>query len=233
MEAAAGLRLLVFDRTCTRDLFGRVGLSTAWAAGDALYRALGRVDAAQGVATWDEALAWLASVRRDEPLAEVQYWGHGRWGRVHVAADVLDARSIGPGGRHADGVRALRERFVPDGRGLLWLRTCEAFGARAGLDFAARLADATAARVAGHTHVIGVLQSGLRGVAPGCAPDWSADEGLAEGVADAPVRARGSSLRAPRTVSCLHGAVPRGWITGDVDRAPSPGRRRTSADQGA
>jgi hypothetical protein len=42
--------------------------------------------------------------------------------------------------------------------------------------------------------------------------DWSATEGLAEGSAEAPARAHGSHRRAPRTITCLTGAVPASWL---------------------
>ena len=71
------LRLMVFDRTCTTR---GVGLSTAWWAGSGLYRALGRLDATRGVGSWREAFHWLATYEASRPIAEIQYWGHGRWG---------------------------------------------------------------------------------------------------------------------------------------------------------
>jgi len=199
------MRLLVFDRTCT-------WLSRAWRTGSVLYRGLGRVDAARSVSSWTEAFAWLASHERT--IDEIQYWGHGRWGRVLVAEDALDAERLR---RDGAALSRLRERLAPDA--LLWLRTCEAFGAEAGQDFAMRLADTLGARVAGHTFVIGAIQSGLRTLAPGTRPAWSPSEGLRDGTPARPTRAWGSSFAAPRTVTCLSGAFPRGWF--DEDRAPT------------
>jgi hypothetical protein len=68
------VRALIYDRTCA---WHGGALSHAWAAGSRLHRALGRIDAARGVASWDEALGWLAE--RQAPIDEVQYWGHGKW----------------------------------------------------------------------------------------------------------------------------------------------------------
>jgi hypothetical protein len=206
-----GLRLMVYDRTC-RAKVAPVGLSTAWAAGSVLYRGLNRLDAAFGATSWDDALRWLGSYEPTRRIAEVQYWGHGRWGRVYVDKDVLDKTAFAPGHRLSSRIEALRERLVPDGEALLWLRTCEAFGAAAGHDFAARLADGLGARVAGHTFIIGALQSGLRGLLPGHRPDWPAEEGIAEGTAEKPVRAHGSGIRRPRTITCFDGAVPPAWF---------------------
>src|SRR5512140_2188141 len=189
------MRLVIYDRTCAP------GLSTAWAAGSVLYRGLGRIDAARGVASWDEALAWIGAQR--EPIEELQYWGHGKWGCALVDRDVLDAGAL-------ERLAPLRERLAPDA--LVWFRTCETFGARAGSEFAARLADYLGARVAGHTFVISVQQSGLHGRVPGARADWSPDEGLAEGAPDAPRRAKPSRPWEPRTVTCFAGAVPPAWF---------------------
>jgi hypothetical protein len=196
-------KLVVFDRTCTS---GRRGLSPIWSAGVRLYRALGRIDDALGVASWDEALDWLGGQR--EPISEIQYWGHGKWGCALVDNDVFDREAIAA--RSAQ-LAALRERLAPDA--LVWFRTCETLGAAAGHDFAARLADTLGARVAGHTFIIGFHQSGLHGVAPGVRPDWPLVEGLAEGTPAEPRRARWSRPWSPRTVTALTAAVPNAWFS--------------------
>lgn len=196
-------RLVLFDKTCVR---GRRGLSPVWGAGTKVYRALRRIDDARGVASWTEALAYLAQQR--EPIREVQYWGHGKWGRALIDGDSFDASSIVT---HRGALDAIKERLAPDA--LLWFRTCETLGAQAGHDFAQRLADALGARVAGHTYIIAFHQSGLHGLAPGMRPDWSVDEGLLEGTPDDPRRARWSRMWAPRTVTALTSAVPAAWFS--------------------
>jgi hypothetical protein len=203
---------MVYDRTCLSGR-ARVGLSTAWAAGSVLYRGAGRLDATYGATSWDDALRWLATVDGARPIETIQYWGHGRWGRVMIDRDALSASALSPAHRLAPRLAAVRERLVPGGRALLWLRTCEAFGASAGLDFAARLADHLGARVAGHTFVIGALQSGLRALRPGHRPDWSAEEGILRGTPDAPEVAFASGVRRPRTVTCLTNEVPEAWFS--------------------
>lgn len=197
-------RLLVFDRTCTS---GIRGLSPAWSAGAKLYRGLRRIDEARGVASWDEALDWLAG--QQEPISQIQYWGHGKWGLAFVDNDVFDVTAL-QSYRQAK-LAAIRERLAPDA--LLWFRTCETFGARAGIDFAERLADFLGCRVAGHTYIIGFHQSGLHGLAPGARADWSPEEGLELGSADAPVRAKWSKPWAPRTITCLGSRIPDDWFT--------------------
>jgi hypothetical protein len=181
-----------------------------------LYRALGRIDACFGARSWDEAWTWLKTHDASRPIEEIQYWGHGRWGRVLVDEDVFDARALTEGHPLYEAVLAVRERLLPGS--LVWLRTCEAFGATAGLDFSQRLADGLGARVAGHTFIIGALQSGLRTLAPGCRPTWSGLEGLADGTSDHPLRAHRSALERPRTITFLSNEVPRSWF--DEDGTP-------------
>lgn len=198
------MRLVIYDRTCITT---RGWMTPVWATGAALFTGLARVDAAYGVASWDEAFAYLAAQR--EPIDELQYWGHGKWGRAFVAEDRFDASALTE--RRAQ-LEALRERLSPGA--LVWFRTCETFGAKPGHDFAQRLADFLGVRVAGHTYIIGFHQSGLHGIAPGVAPDWSVDEGLARGTPDAPEEARWSRPWAPRTVTALSRGVPARWFAG-------------------
>jgi hypothetical protein len=197
------MRVVVYDKTC---LWGARGLSPAWLAGTFLYRALRRIDAARGVASWHEALAFLAEQR--EPIEEVQYWGHGRWGHALIGDEPFDADAIDR--RLRPELEAVRERLAPGA--LVWFRTCQTFGARSGIAFAERLADFLGARVAGHTYVIAVHQSGLHGLAPGVRADWSPDEGLADGSPDEPVRAKWSARGEPRTITCFSGRVPADWF---------------------
>ena len=194
------MKLLVFDKTDRM-------LSLAWKSGAQLYRQLGRVDAAFGVASWAEAFDWLAT--HAEPIEELQYWGHGKWGAALVArSDAWTARPDPALQRNLD---RLRDQLALDA--LIWFRTCETFGARAGIDFAERLADALNVRVAGHTHVIGFHQSGLHALAPGVRADWSDSEGLVAGTAEAPERARGSKPWRPNTITCLANHVPADWFS--------------------
>ena len=101
----------------------------------------------------------------------------------------------------------MRARLVsPDA--LWWWRTCETFGAAAGHAFARAWTTALGCRAAGHTHVIAAWQSGLHVLAPGAAPDWSADEGLAEGTPTTPIRAHPSRRTAPSTIHFLTTRLP-------------------------
>lgn len=204
---AAPLRLLVFDATQRRRAPRALGHS--WHYGARLYRALGRIDAAFAANGFAEAFEWLARHEPSRPIGELQFWGHGRWGRVMIADEVLDRALLTSAHPHHAGYQRLRERLTADA--LLWFRSCETLGARAGQDFAMRLADATGARVAGHTFVIGALQSGLHCLSPGKQPHWSSSEGLARGTAEAPQQALPSTPSAPNTITCLAGRIPEGF----------------------
>jgi hypothetical protein len=202
-----GLRLVVYDATQQRRAPRLLGLS--WRYGTTLYRGLGRVDAAYGARSFEDAFDWLKRHEPSTPVSELQFWGHGKWGRIFVDTEPLDRGVLAPTHRHHSGFQALVRRLTPNA--LLWFRTCETFGASAGHDFATALTEATGARVAGHTHVIGFYQSGLHCLRPGELPSWSSSEGLASGTAQSPVRALPSSPGAPNTITCLTGSIPEGF----------------------
>jgi hypothetical protein len=185
-------------------------LSHAWTAGRHLYRGLGRIDGGFGAATWAEALDWLATTRTPQPIAEIQFWGHGRFGQALVAGEVLDARALRPGHPLQEKLQRVRDRMLRGNAGLWWFRTCETFGTSAGQQFARAWTDFFQCRAAGHTHVIGVWQSGLHLLAPGAEPHWSADEGLVADAAAGP-QALPSRAGAPNTISFLTGRIPPGF----------------------
>jgi len=207
---ADGLRLLVYDDTCTHDLLrAGVGLTHTWRLGSLLYAGFGRLDAAKPARNWVEALDWLASVRPGEPIAEVQYWGHGNWGLARLGSDRLDRDALGPRSHLRHGLQEVRERLSE--RSLWWFRTCETFGAAVGHDFAQVFTDFLGCDVAGHTHIIGPWQSGLHRLSPGRLPHWSPTEGLRLGTAREPRGALRSQPWRPHTVHCLQGRIPSGW----------------------
>ena len=84
---------MIYDWTCNGR--GRLpGLSRYWGSGALLYRSLGRLDGFRGVASWAEALGWLSEYESSEPIDEIQFWGHGKWGRVLVAGESLDRGAL-------------------------------------------------------------------------------------------------------------------------------------------
>lgn len=198
---------MFYDDTCRRSRFG-LGLTHSWVAGAHLYSAMGKFDATRGVRTWSDALDWLATVGGDEPIDEIQYWGHGKWGKVFIDGDPLTAQWLSSGHPHAPSLERIRARLSGP-EALWWFRTCETFGADVGHDFARRWTDYFGARAAGHTYIIGPWQSGLHAIEPGVAPTWSTFEGLDEGSPEAPKRAMWSIPGAPNTISCLRADLPR------------------------
>ncbi len=206
-------RLMIFDRTCR----GRAllpGLSHAWTLGSWVYRGLRRFDAYCGVESWEEAFDWLLARSEHQPIAEVQFWGHGKWGCARVGEQAFDRTSLCAAHPLAARVGSLRDRMqgaAPGESPLWWFRTCETLGARPGQDFAAHLGDVLGSRIAGHTYIIATWQSGLHSLAPGTCPDWSPEEGLKQGSAEEPRQAHWSGPKHPHTIHCLQGKIPTGY----------------------
>jgi hypothetical protein len=199
------VRLLIYDRTCGGRA-GLPGLSHAWGAGRHLYRGLGRIDAGFGAGSWSEALDWLASARAPRAISEIQFWGHGRFGQALIAGEELDPRALAPGHPLHDRLARVRDRMLRGNDGLWWFRTCETFGGGAGHAFARAWTGYFGCRAAGHTHVIGVWQSGLHSLLPGAEPHWSVDEGMT-----ATATALPSRPGAPNTIHFLTGRIPMGF----------------------
>jgi len=207
----APLRLVIFDRTCAGPrVWGAPtpGLTTSWEVGARLYASLGRLDASFGAATWREALDWLCAHEPSRPIAEIQFWGHGRWGEVLIARDPLDVGALSSTSPHHAALSALRARLVGPGA-LWWFRTCETFGKARGHAFARAWTRFFRCRAAGHTYVIGPWQSGLHSLGPDDEPRWPIDEGVRPDDPEAKT-ALWSTPFAPNTITCLAGRVPRG-----------------------
>jgi hypothetical protein len=208
------MRLMVFDATCSTTPLGPlgalpVGLTHAWTAGGPLYHRLGRIDAFHGAHTWDDALSWLATVEPAQPIAEVQFWGHGNRGMARIDGQPLNGGSLAARHPHRRRLEQIRARMSPSSR--WWFRTCDTFGGVAGHDFARRWTDFFGCDAAGFTYVIGIWQSGLHRLAPGTEPHWDVTEGIAEGTAHAPRRSANSAPWRPNTVHFLSGEIPAGW----------------------
>ena len=103
---------MVYDRTCR----GRAllpGLTHAWWSGGVLYRTMRRFDAWYGARTWEEALTWLGRVGERAPLAEIQFWGHGKWGLARVDREALDLSALTRDHRHHAALRKIRAVVKP------------------------------------------------------------------------------------------------------------------------
>jgi hypothetical protein len=221
------MKLVVYDATDTKRVLlpritrradgaaeGTGGLTRFWRIGAGLHWGIGRASATLGARSWIEALAWAADFER---IDELQVWGHGGWGYMDLGGERLDVETAN--GALSGSIDRLRLALSPVGAPrsnsqrdpLVWLRCCSAFGTRLGHSFARELASRLGARVAGHTHIIGVWQSGTHSVAPGEAPAWDADEGVERDASGAPTGAAVSSAHAPRTIHCLRPGLPQGW----------------------
>jgi Domain of unknown function (DUF4347) len=198
------LRLVVFDATQIHRAPRALGWS--WRAGVRLYRALGWIDRAYAATSFASALDWVARVEPTRAVNELQFWGHGKWGRALIDREPLDRGALAEGHALRPRLEAVRERLTGDA--LIWFRTCETLGAHKGHDFARALSDFTGARIAGHTFVIGYYQSGLHVLAPGTTPSWEPTEGLSQGTAVDPRAALRSSPSEPNTITCLTSAIP-------------------------
>jgi hypothetical protein len=147
-------------------------------------------------------------VEPEIPIREIQFWGHGLWGCALVNDERLDVTCCLDGHPLNRWLRLIRDRVLPDGKSLFWFRTCQTFGAEQGQKFATTYANFLHCRVAGHTHTIWILQSGLCVLSPGQAPSWSPSDGLKTGTPTAPTRASRSSLFVPNTITCLRRSLP-------------------------
>ncbi len=222
----APLRLVVYDKTDVRSLESRLrarpyhapdgslrdgpGLAPIWLAGAWMHRVSRAADASRGVESWAEAIAWAVRTadERGRPIGSLQAWGHGGWGYMLLGEGRLDERALAPDHALASLLDDLKRRLAgPDA--LVWLRCCSAFGQVAGLRFARRLADRLGCRVAGHTYVIGLFQSGTHSLRPGEEPRWDEREGTRY-LGSRPQGAMMSLPGAPRTISCFALDLPAG-----------------------
>jgi hypothetical protein len=218
------LRLVVFDATDTPRAarkrrqapgaspdgraMGSPGLSPIWRAGTLLHRLTRAADASLGATSWPEALAWAVAISRERgrPIASLQIWGHGGWGSMAIGATALDRAALRPGNALAGPLDAFKGALEGP-ESIFWLRCCSAFGHSTGQQFAEALALRLGCRVAGHTHIIGVFQSGTHSLRPGEKAAWDAGEGVKKSGGQA-ISALTSTPDAPNTVSCLTLGLP-------------------------
>jgi hypothetical protein len=183
------MRVMVYDASSQTP---QIELADSWQLGGSVYRRLGRLDATRGCKTWAEAIGWLKDFKF---VDEVQFWGHGSPGRLWLGGQSLQPQDL----------KSL------DVRRLFWARTCGSFAGYPGQRLAWELAQTLGCKVAGHTHNIGLLHSGLRTLLPGRMANWSSYEGVKTGTPEAPQQVEWSSPLAPRTITFLHNDIPTGW----------------------
>lgn len=201
------LRLLIYDDTCLGKRPFLPGLTHCWRAGRLLYQGLGRIDRTFAAQNWEQALRWLIDVEPERPIAEIQYWGHGKWGKVFIDKEPLDIFALEHDHPYFELLTAIRARLIGP-RALWWFRTCETFGANAGHEFARAWTSFFNCRAAGHTYIIGPWQSGLHCLHPGQLPHWSPEEGIEKGSPANPIKARWSRAGEPNTIFCTQNTHP-------------------------
>ena len=201
------LRLMIYDRSCPRPWF-LPGLSQVWGLGRHLYRALGRLDASRGAASWAEALDWLATVQPEAPIAEIQFWGHGRWGLARIGErGARRQRAAAPGTPTTPGWRACAIGCCPDGDALWWFRTCETFGTETRAGLRPRL-DTLFRLPRRRPHLRDRrLAERAAFAAPGASARLVGRRGRGAGRLAEPDSGPG----APNTITFLHGRIPEGF----------------------
>lgn len=178
-------------------------LGWSWKLGAKLYKGLGLIDDAFGAETWEEAFEWLLERSKGQVLREVQFWGHGNPGSIYLDGKRLDTKTIVADQKLLVYVKMLGARMRPNS--LVWLRTCSSFEGKRGKDFAKSLSKSFGCAVAGHTHIIGPFQGGLRPLKYNQEPYWDSNEGR-----DPNTRVAKSSwpMITPNTITMLNGNIP-------------------------
>lgn len=185
------MRVTVYDKSPGPG-FSQWFLKTMWFLGCWFQKLFGKVDAYFGAQSLDEALDWLCY--RDGQLTSIQYWGHGSPGYVWVSGKAYRANDF----------MALKPKLLPSS--VVWFRACSVFQGTAGHAFSKALADGLGCTVAGHTRIIGPLQSGLHTRKPNSPPSWPVEE------TEFPKSWWPSYWRwGDNTVTCLATKIPEGW----------------------
>lgn len=201
-------RLMIYDNTSLIDNFEfKDALANSWKIGGKLYRSLRWLDKIKPVSSWDEALDWLVEETKKEQVSMIQFWGHGYPGYAMIGQDYLTRSSL-LSVEKMDRFEKLRDQLPSSA--VIWFRTCATFAGEDGQRFAEEFSTKLDCVIAGHTHNIGVFQSGLHTVSPGHSPRWSKDEGVKE-LVDSTYTLEGSGPFLPRTINCLRGTIPDLW----------------------
>jgi len=163
-----------------------------------------------GASSWDDAAeaigaAYRGAVMKLKPqhraafrLSEVQIWGDGASGLPMIAGKPMSEAFI----------RRIQVSVGPES--LVWFRMCSVLFGGKGQAFAERTAKELGCRIAGHTHTIGVLQSGLYSLGPGESPHVSTWGPRDEVLAGDWTKLE-SGWREPRTIFCARMSLPVGW----------------------
>jgi hypothetical protein len=186
------MKVVIYDKNPGRGIDQKM-LMLAWAFGCKLQKLFGLVDEYYGASSWADALTWLKSLETYK-LESIQYWGHGSPASVWLA-----------------GVRMPNTFFMPikyrlDENSLIWFRTCSTFQGRGGIEFSRHLADTLGCTIAGHTRIIGLLQSGLHTRKPNTPASWPETEKDLNSKFLPPWLIWGNN-----TIFCFNTKIPKGW----------------------
>ena len=124
----------------------------------------------------------------------VEFWCHGAPGMISWYRRPFRSGDVS---RAAEKMRVNR----------IWFRSCSTFAGSIGHHFAANVAEHAGCTVAGHTHLIGPLQSGLHTLEPGQPPYWSMNEGQKGNRTGG----KWSSPWAPNTITAWRNDIPSAW----------------------
>lgn len=187
------MRVTVYDKNPGVGI-SQWGLKTSWLLGCWIQKLFGAVDEYYGAASWDEAMAWLAS--RPAPIASIQYWGHGSPGVIWLAQMAMNIDKF---------IETVKSKVVPES--VIWWRVCSSFQGTRGHAFSKRLANELNCTIAGHTRLIGPMQGGLHTRKPNTEPSWPVTE--AE-LPDSIWKSLGIDL-GNNCILCTTTKVPKGW----------------------
>lgn len=135
-----------------------------------------------------------AAVRPGTRLKELQIWGHGTPGAPEMDGEPMPSLFVD------------RLSLLVEPSSLVWFRSCSTFFGNSGQAFAERTSNKLGCRIAGHTHVIGIWQSGLYSVEPGLAGDWPTNK-----YSNCDWTKLKSGWRERRTINCLRMSFPDSW----------------------
>lgn len=140
-------------------------LKMTWLVGAYLQKLFGAADKVYGASSWEDAITWLINIETDS-FSSIQYWGHGNVGTVFLNSKRLPK----------DLFIFIKDKLSPES--IIWFRTCSTFCGPMGQEFSRYLADSLNCTIAGHTRIIGFLQSGLHTRKPLTNPSWPSSEGM-------------------------------------------------------
>jgi hypothetical protein len=187
------MRVTIYDKLPGHSFMQRC-LGFSWFLGCWFQKLIGKVDKYYGASSWADAIDWLKA-QQPALLTNIQYWGHGRPGKVMLAGRYLDIGTM----------VALKPCVAPNT--IIWFRTCSTFQGVPGHEFSSTLSNLLGCVVAGHTRVIGLFQGGLHTRRAGAPASWPTTEGEFK----ENILSNNGLIWGNNTIFCLTTDVPKGW----------------------